>query len=673
MLQQLILNNFKGIRTKDITFSKQTDIFGANETGKSTLYTAFIWLITGKDEQDREDYQIKNTNQKELNELPHEVTGFIMVNSESIKLKRVYKEKWQREKGQKGKTFKGHTTDYYWNDVPLSATEYQAKINDIIHPSNVRLLTNVSYFNQMHWEKQRNVLMTIAGNITNDEVFEELATPEDDYATLIFVLNSGKTIDEYKKELAAKKVLLKKKLSSYETRIDEAKRNQPEAKDWAGLQANLDKREEDITKLDAALNDASIALQQASTNYSVKTKELNQLHFKLEDIRNKTRNELFQRINKVENDIQATENLISQCNLKISNLQNASANNGRFIDNYNKRLQDNNEQIIALRKEWKEINATAFVLNDADTICPTCHQPLPEGDFEAKKETMLKHFNDDKQKKLNLLVSRSNEIKTANVEWQKNIDNLSADNSKEIEALTNEKEAAKFKLIELKKAAAANNNHDETEIKVEALLKLNGDAMNLVDDIKQVQSEIESLKLQENGTMKNDVMVIERDSIRSVINSLRKELAMKQVVEETDKRIKELKDEESQTAQEIADIENHEFQADEYMKVKMDILEKKVNGLFKYVHFRLFDKQVNGQTIEACICEYKQVPFPTLNTAAKILAGVDIINTLSDYYQTYLPVFIDNRESVTFLPESKSQIISLYVSDADKNLRIQNV
>jgi hypothetical protein len=286
---------------------------------------------------------------------------------------------------------------------------------------------------------------------------------------------------------------------------------------------------------------------------------------------------------------------------------------------------------------------------------------------------MLKHFNDDKQKKLNLLVSRSNEIKTANVEWQKNIDNLSADNSKEIEALTNEKEAAKFKLIELKKAAAANNNHDETEIKVEALLKLNGDAMNLVDDIKQVQSEIESLKLQENGTMKNDVMVIERDSIRSVINSLRKELAMKQVVEETDKRIKELKDEESQTAQEIADIENHEFQADEYMKVKMDILEKKVNGLFKYVHFRLFDKQVNGQTIEACICEYKQVPFPTLNTAAKILAGVDIINTLSDYYQTYLPVFIDNRESVTFLPESKSQIISLYVSDADKNLRIQNV
>ena len=108
------------------------------------------------------------------------------------------------------------------------------------------------------------------------------------------------------------------------------------------------------------------------------------------------------------------------------------------------------------------------------------------------------------------------------------------------------------------------------------------------------------------------------------------------------------------------------------MKAKMNILEARVNKLFKHVRFRLFDRQVNGAYVEACVCEYDGVPYPTLNTAAKILAGVDIINTLSKFYSIHAPIFLDNRESTVWIPESQSQIINLYVSDADKKMRVVN-
>lgn len=102
----------------------------------------------------------------------------------------------------------------------------------------------------------------------------------------------------------------------------------------------------------------------------------------------------------------------------------------------------------------------------------------------------------------------------------------------------------------------------------------------------------------------------------------------------------------------------------------MDILEKKVNKLFKFVSFRLFAEQVNGGIAETCVCEYKGVRYPTLNTAAKLLAGLDVLNTLSTFYAVCAPVFCDNRESVTFIPETSSQIISLFVSPDDKKLRV---
>lgn len=60
-----------------------------------------------------------------------------------------------------------------------------------------------------------------------------------------------------------------------------------------------------------------------------------------------------------------------------------------------------------------------------------------------------------------------------------------------------------------------------------------------------------------------------------------------------------------------------------------------------------------------------------LNNAARINVGLDIINTLNDYYGITAPIFVDNSEAVTKLINTNSQILSLIVSEKDKQLRVE--
>ena len=56
----LKLKNFKGIKELKIDFNCQnTNIYGANATGKTTIFDAFKWLFFDKDSSDRKDFNIK--------------------------------------------------------------------------------------------------------------------------------------------------------------------------------------------------------------------------------------------------------------------------------------------------------------------------------------------------------------------------------------------------------------------------------------------------------------------------------------------------------------------------------------------------------------------------------------------------------------------------------------
>jgi hypothetical protein len=86
----------------------------------------------------------------------------------------------------------------------------------------------------------------------------------------------------------------------------------------------------------------------------------------------------------------------------------------------------------------------------------------------------------------------------------------------------------------------------------------------------------------------------------------------------------------------------------------------------------MFNSLINGGTEETCEALINGVPFPDANKAARINAGIDIINTLSRHYDVHAPIFIDNSEAVNDILRTDSQMIKLYVTK-DKELKVQTL
>ena len=68
------------------------------------------------------------------------------------------------------------------------------------------------------------------------------------------------------------------------------------------------------------------------------------------------------------------------------------------------------------------------------------------------------------------------------------------------------------------------------------------------------------------------------------------------------------------------------------------------------------------------------MPYSTLNIGHRIVAGLDIIRSLSELYGVIVPIFVDNAESLNDfnVPDMDAQLILLSVS-ADKQLKVEGV
>ena len=106
------------------------------------------------------------------------------------------------------------------------------------------------------------------------------------------------------------------------------------------------------------------------------------------------------------------------------------------------------------------------------------------------------------------------------------------------------------------------------------------------------------------------------------------------------------------------------------------MLTERINRKFRRVRFRLFEVQQNGGLKEGCDVmvptdDGRLVPYSVANNAARINAGLEIIDTLSEHWGVKLPVMVDNAESITRLAKTNTQMIRLVVSEPDKVLRLE--
>ncbi len=639
-IERLSLLNFKGIKSNVIYFSEDiTKINGANATGKSTINDAFCWLLFGKDAIGRTAFGIKTIDKstgKEIPKLSHEVEGVFKVGNDTYTLRRTYTEVWTTKRGSAVETFSGHNGGYFVNEVPVSAGEFSSTITNIFPEQIFKLITNPLYFCTLKKEEQRKLLIGIIDIPTESEMLMD-----ERWAVLREQLNSGVTLAGKKKEIAGKKKRLKSQIDEIPPRLNELDRMKPEKVDFSDVEARAAAITNEVEGINLKCKDLNLLRSEEKNDIDRKERDLNRLkaaRFKIVKQMDQDESERFM-ISYNEWNNNKTERMKLQSKRNSLNTQIAAASGT---------ISQNENELELLRARWNQLNADVFVLNDDDLNCPTCKQilPNPEGMLEELKKT----FNE--RKSLNLAANKENGVRLKQ--------------STEIAIATLEKAKTDLADIEAKLEEPAMDEPVRGVVDYNS----NSDIIAIDNEIDMIEDEIKVYHSTPSDLgAKVVALTEEKDALMVEFSSLNAQLKEKEYVIDIEDRIEKLNIEMDTLRQEYADQESIEMDILEFSILRSEMIEEKVNTLFKEVRFRLFETQINGEIIETCEAMVDSVPYSDLNSAMKINAGLDIINTFCDFYDTAAPIFIDNAESVNEFYTTQSQMILLTVTE-DKYLVI---
>jgi len=640
ILKSLEIANFKGVKSFKAEFNqnKETNISGDNRTGKTTTSDAFHWLLNGKNSKDEKDFEIKNTVDRSLNRADHSVSAVFSVDGLEIKLQRVLREQWVKKRGSEEAELKGNETVFFYNEIPVSSTEFKAKVESIIGEQLLKLITSPSYFNSLNWTNQRQILSQMAGEI-NDQ------TIAGDSAELVEFLKhlNNEPIIEFKKRIAAQKKKIKDELDLIPARIDEVKRGMIDEPNFDELQKQLDSKKLEYSETESKIDDSNSMMKSESDRINGLIAEKHALKTRLTELQNAQFSEKqtslnvvvaeFQKVNSRKSFLSAN---VSENNRKIElNLQNIESL---------KKIND------GLREKVNQINGENLVFSDSDCVCPSCKRELENAD--QKRQTMLENFNANKLK-------RVEEINTRGISNKESIENMEKTNS----LIRAENNSHQLELEQIEKSIEG-LEHQKTIIESSMSVVPNSEEIDILR--KQIDEFIiPELRLPDINDFK-----IKKVELNNEIMNIQRQLDLKDHNQKINVRIDELKDSEKKSSIEIARLERLEFSAEKFQKKKITEIENRINGKFKNVRWKMFEIQLNGGERETCECTLDGIPFSTLNTEGKVNAGIDIINALCEHYQITAPIFIDDRSIVSEIFECKSQIINLINIPGQKFLSI---
>lgn len=633
-LKRLTLENFKGQST-DFQFSNNTFVFGENGSGKTTQYDAFMWLLFGKDSQSRKDYNIKPRlrDGTEVQQTDVSVGGEFEINEQPLSLKRIYHEKWETKKGEDETRFTGNETMFEINGVPCNLTNYKKQIDSIINEELFKMVTSTSYFNEtLKWTDRKAIILKLAGEPTNEEIAGQ-SIP------LLNLLRaaSGKDLAQFRLEISALKKPIKKQKDEIPSKIEENRIGIIE-KDWTVLESLLASKREEVRNLEQQITDEGERLKEANKETIQRSaefqNEITRLSNQKFSIEQKHKDIFVQATNKLNAEKEKLSNQIILSQSRITDLE---------------RMIAKNEEVIAKKEAEKKLLLDRYnaIQNGSliDKICPACGQSLTEEILKGRIGQLL------------------SEVSNTGRGMKEEIVKLQA----EVDMFEKEKTLlpAKIKNFQFQLSALLPIKHHVTTCQEDEDYKA---------VIKQLTDKKEMLDLLADSVQQpNDLSSIKEQIaiLRKEVEAINQELYSKTVIENKKKRTAELNEEYKRLSSEYADLEKLEMASDSFNKKRTTMMENKINSLFSIVKWMMYKPQINGGEEEFWECSIDGVPYSSLNTANRINASLDIINTFSKVYETFAPIFIDGRESVTEIIPVETQVISLVVSPEHKTLTIK--
>lgn len=662
-LKSLHLENFKGIQNITMDFSRRTNIHGANATGKTTIFDGFTWLLFNKDSAGNEKFDIRplDAEGKRIDNVEIKATALLDVGGTEVELSKVQKQNWVKKRGTDTVSLQGNINSFEVDGYPKLESDYKAYINQLIPEDLFKILTSPQYFAGMDWKKQRTVLMKLAGGVSDLEIAGEDAK----FALLIPELEKAPSTDDIRKKYTKALSEWKKRQAELPARIDEVSRQLVDV-DVAELELYRNHLKEKIAEVEQVMDNSAGAYKEYQTRFE----EVTTLRKEVQEYRKKAEN-------KAEEQREKIRKKIRDCDSTISIARQGSKFAVLEAERLERQIGSRQEEKVSLQNEWRAKKAQNYQeyvplpdLGPDALICPVCHREFQDDRREQiirdHEELCRKHkkdyrkgmdaFESDKKKSLAAIEEKGNAV-------VETIRNLKA-----------EKEQIQNQIAEHEK----NIQNAETEkADLEKILSQIPVDAGLSDDQVFAEMQLRLSKMEEafsglnNGEDSRSQMKIRLSGLREELSATEQKIASSDN-SKVEARIEELQEEQREVGQKVADQEQMLYLLDQFVMEKMQCISELINSKFDTVSWKLFDIQINGGVKECCECTVNGVPYSALNSGHRIVAGLDIIRSLSQLYEASAPIFIDNSESINEfnLPDMDAQMICLSVSE-DRELKAE--
>lgn len=649
-IERLTLQNFKGVRERQdlvLRTGQDADVFGDNATGKTTLKDAFGWLLFGKDSQGRADFEIKTLGPdgEAAHGLEHVVAAVLMHGERRLELRKVYKEKWTKKRGQADTEFTGHETKHFVDDVPMPKREYEIAIAEIANEATFRTLTDPAHFaERLHWQDRRTTLLDVCGDVSDADVIA--SSPA--LADLPDVLG-GRSMEDHRKVIGARRIKINKELSDIPVRIDQETKGLPDVEDLDGAKLKIQLRTVRVQRSNAEQERVRI---ESGGEVAEKTKRLREVEAEMLAMHTRTCDAANVKLaaerrkgDQVSAEIADATRQVTRCDADV---REAAAE----IERLYARMCDR-------RALWRVVDAEkSDVFSTEPDECAACGQKLPADQVEAARSKAVAEFNANKSRRLADIDVEGKQLKDRR-------DELVGGSEERIKAL----EAAEEIADELEGKLA------ESTERLEAISKEPGDP---ADDPAYQEATAEKLRL---GAA---IAALGENTLGALVESEAKlakldveisaaEGSVARIAQHAEgmARINELERDERKLAGQYEELERQLYLTEEFVRVKVSMLTDRINARFELAQFKLFRQLVNGGLDECCEVSFGGVPYRDLNHGARVNVGIDIINTLGAHHGFAPPVFVDNAEAITEIGKTQGQMIRLVVSSTDAELRVE--
>lgn len=669
-LKSLHLENFKGIKVLDVFFGNKTKIKGQNASGKTTIFDSFTWLLFNKNSAGEEKFNVRplDADGKRVDNVEIKVVAVLEVDGREVELSKVQRQKWVKKRGTNVAELQGNENLFEIDGYPKAEKDYKAYISGLVDEELFKMLTNPQFFSGMKWKEQRDILMKFVSTISD----VELAKENSDFTELVDELEKAPSTDDIHKKFSKALTEWKKKQAEIPVRIDELSKSL----------VQIDIAEQELAKADLERKISGLDDKIANSDNVVSDliSESMQLQMDMSVIMQNMNRELSQKRNII-------EGTVFDSRVELDKVKNSISKKEKYIDEAKSSIEVAEKRRADLGCEYKEVTAKLFdetpyqfdaskwVFDENSTICSLCGQILPadriaeiKADFESRKakakaeaENSLNYAREQfvTQKK-----SKLKAIENAGFEQKNLIETMKSkieDTQNEINYLKKQEQEVSLNLSDLEKQLS--------ECPKEADYLQNEEYVKLKIRYDEVSVKIEKLK---TSTDAIDAFKEERKGLVAELDAVKAEIAKASKNVEIEERIGALEEEQREVGQKVADQEKMLYLLEQFIKFKMLKISETINSKFKTVSWKMFEEQLNGGMRECCECTVNGVPYSTLNSGHRIVAGLDIIQSLSELYGVTAPIFTDNAESINDwnIPDMAAQMILLAVSD-NKELKVE--